>query len=101
MVFVSPISGSGSSEDPYVYPYDLLRIKSLLDPLGIPWHPTKGQKFLDTFDYVGFHWDIINRTVSLSNDKRLKFKHRTDLFLASFKKAPASMDDAMWGKAEP
>lgn len=95
VVFASPRSGSGTAGDPFAYPYDLSRIKSLLAPLRIPWHPTKGQEFRTTFDYVGFHWDISSREVSLSQEKRLKFKNRTDLFLASFKTAPASLDDAM------
>ncbi|RDB16022.1 hypothetical protein Hypma_003463 [Hypsizygus marmoreus] len=47
----------------YTYNYDVAYIKDVIAPLGIPWHKEKGQDFLDTFSYVGFLWDLPNKTV--------------------------------------
>lgn len=84
VVFSCPISGSGTEADPFVYAYDLHRIKELVAPLNIPWHPTKGQEFAYCVLYLGFLWDLLRRVVSLSDEKRLKFKGRVDRFLHSF-----------------
>jgi hypothetical protein len=46
-----------------MYSYNLTSIKSIIAPLGIPWHKNKGQEFLDTFVYLGFHWDLPNKTI--------------------------------------
>jgi hypothetical protein len=57
----------------HTYGYDLTFIKSIIAPLGIPWHKNKGQEFSDTFSYLGFHWDLPNKTVSLPNLKCEKY----------------------------
>jgi len=47
----------GTSNDvEYPYGYDLTSIKTVIAPLGIPWHKSKGQEFLDMFIYLGFQW---------------------------------------------
>ena len=56
----------------YRYDYDLSHIKAMIAPLGIPWHTSKGSPFGDHFSYVGFDWDLISKTVSLSPSKREK-----------------------------
>lgn len=55
------------------YGYDLTSIKSLIAPLGIPWHKNKGQEFSDTFSYLSFLWDLPNKTVSLLDHKQDKY----------------------------
>jgi hypothetical protein len=67
----------------YSYSYDLTSIKSLIAPLGIPWHKNKGQEFADTFSYLGFHWDLPNKTVSLPNHKREKYLHKVSLLISA------------------
>ncbi|PPR03772.1 hypothetical protein CVT26_005787 [Gymnopilus dilepis] len=74
--FRSPIGGTGSPEDPFRYCYDRASMLEMVAPLGVPWHTSKGQDFAPTFDYLGFHWDISSKSVSLSDEKRLKFKGR-------------------------
>ena len=57
----------------YMYGYNLTSIKLVIAPLGIPWHKNKGQEFSDTFTYLGFHWDLPNKTVALSSLKQEKY----------------------------
>ena len=70
--FLSP-SEPVLSPFPPVFHYDLSTIRSITDPLGIPWHPIskKGHDFQSSFTYVGFSWDIPSRSVSLSSEKCL------------------------------
>ena len=67
----------------YMYGYDLTHIKSVIAPLGIPWNKDKGQEFSDTFIYLGFHWDLPNKTVSLPVLKCEKYTHKLSLFISS------------------
>lgn len=84
VIFSYPIAGCGTDVDPFLYAYDLSRVKELVAPLNIPWHPSKGQEFSYIVLYLGFLWDLLRRVVSLSDEKRLKFKGRADLFIKSF-----------------
>lgn len=95
IVFASLVNGHGMKGSPFTYNYDLAGIKQMVEPLGIPWHPLKGQEFGLSFDYVGFHWDLIDCTVALSNEKNLKFKACADQFRTSFAAAPASLGMTM------
>ncbi|KAF7303601.1 Reverse transcriptase/ribonuclease H [Mycena indigotica] len=47
-----------------------------LSPLRIPWHPSKWTEYLPIATYIGFSWDIPNKTVALPEPKRLKFLRR-------------------------
>ncbi|KAJ3497203.1 hypothetical protein NMY22_g19725 [Coprinellus aureogranulatus] len=77
-------SGSGTEDDPWVYPYKEEDVVAATAPLKIPWHPLekKGQPFLPQFDYVGMYWDLVNRSVGVREDKRIKFHYRASLFQA-------------------
>jgi hypothetical protein len=68
-----------------------LRIASL----RIPWHPDKGQDFAFSFTYLGFFWNIQNKTVTLHDQKREKFLNRVNNFLASFSGGRCQMQDVM------
>ncbi|RXW13690.1 hypothetical protein EST38_g12167 [Candolleomyces aberdarensis] len=81
----SPISGTGTEDDPFTYAYDREQAIAISAPTGIPWHPEKGQDFADSFVYVGLEWNIDSRTVALSEKKRLKFTYRIDTFYAHVK----------------
>ena len=65
----------------YSYPYDLDDVRNATRDLNVPWHKTKGQDFAFRLRYVGFDFDIIQKTVTLPQEKRLKFKRRVDDFL--------------------
>ena len=42
--------------------------------LGIPWEPTKTIPFSSTVPYLGFDWDLANRTVAVSEKKKAKYR---------------------------
>nr|GAT50782.1 reverse transcriptase [Mycena chlorophos] len=60
---------------PFSYSYDLSTIYSITNPLGFEWNDlaVKGHDFAFSTDYVGFHWDIATKRVSLSEKKRTKY----------------------------
>jgi len=66
---------------PYHYAYNLDDIWSLSGPLGIPWHATKWSDFSFSVVYLGFVWDLPNRTVSLQDLKRSKYLTKVREFL--------------------
>ena len=65
------------------FPYDLATILEFTAPLSIPWHPVvrKGQDFGTTFSYVGFFWNVSDRTVSISEEKKMRVLAKVKLFL--------------------
>ncbi|RXW18848.1 hypothetical protein EST38_g7017 [Candolleomyces aberdarensis] len=68
----------------YAYDHDLL--VSHVAPLGVPWHPEKGDGvFREVFTFIGFLWNLPNKTVSLPEAKHLKFLHRVSEFLTKYK----------------
>lgn len=75
-----------TSHDPvtgYRYAYTLDSAKAALAPLGIPWHPSKGQDFDEKFQYIGYLWSLRNKTVSLTDTKRSKYFSLVTNFLAT------------------
>ena len=70
-----------SQEPQYIYPYDLALVKHLIFPLGVPWHTSKGQDFAFDFSYVGFFWDLIHKSVSLTLKKREKHLAKITSFI--------------------
>ncbi len=56
---------------------------ALIADFHIPWHPTKtGKDFVEEIVFIGFHWDLRRRRVSLPLEKRLKFLRRVQDFIA-------------------
>lgn len=78
----------------YRYGYNLSSIKDTIAPLGIPWHKEKGQEFSDTFTYVGFLWDLPNKTVTLPLLKREKCLRRLTHFISTHENAQVLKRDA-------
>jgi hypothetical protein len=78
----------------YHYGYDLMSIKESIAPLGIPWHKEKGQEFSDMFTYIGFLWDLPNKTVSLPTLKHDKSLRQLSGFIAAYKNAQAPKREA-------
>ena len=71
---------------PFHYRYDREWAKALIAPLGVPWHPSKGQEFDFDFSYVGFRWDIPTRTIRLTEDKHRKIIAKIQAFLDDFER---------------
>ncbi|KAF5335576.1 hypothetical protein D9758_017967 [Tetrapyrgos nigripes] len=71
----------------YQYPYNKSLMLKRIEDLKAPWHTVdKGD---DEFDFVtvfiGFLWDLVQRRVSLPEEKRLKYLTRIDTFLHDYK----------------
>lgn len=48
-------------------------IDALSDVLGLPWETKKDIPFGDVAPFIGFSWDLANRTVSLPHSKKEKY----------------------------
>src|SRR5882724_4657863 len=66
------------------YAYDLACMMQITDPLSIPWHPIskKGQDFCLSFKYLGFLWNLADRSVSLPKEKQQKRVLKINLFIS-------------------
>jgi hypothetical protein len=80
---------------PYTYTYDLSDMKEMIAPLGVLWHPMKGQEFSFTAEYLGFFWNIADWPVSLTEAKRARFKQRVDEFLHAYEGQQAPEKDVL------
>jgi hypothetical protein len=76
-IFRFPIGGGyllpDGSTAPFLFAFGLIDIFEKSLPLGIPWHPKKCIDFAYIFTYLGFLWDLVSRSVSLPEAKRLKY----------------------------
>ena len=94
-VFRFPTIGPTLPNETHVFAYDRLSALYLIEELNIPWHPDKGQNFNETFKYIGFLWNITACTVSLPEEKRLKFLNHTRYFISAFQAQCCIVKDAM------
>jgi hypothetical protein len=97
-IFCLPITGGPNPDGtltPYTYAYDRPQALSCITSLRIPWHPDKGQDFTFSFTYLGFFWNIQNKTVPLHDHKHKKFLNHVNNFLASFTGSHSQMQDVM------
>ncbi len=53
----------------FSYRYDMQSAKALIASVNVPWHKDKWADFTPVFIYIGFHWDIEAKTVSLPEIK--------------------------------
>jgi hypothetical protein len=84
-VFRFPVKDGNFEDSGYHYLYDKEECLSRINSLGIPWHPDKcDPAFMFISDYIGFRWNIPQRTVALPPVKRLKFLERVRIFLDHF-----------------
>jgi hypothetical protein len=67
------IDPTSDSDAPFAYTLEHVNVIS--EKLGIPWELSKDQPFGPSFIYLGFHWDINNKLVSLTEHKREKYCH--------------------------
>lgn len=62
------------SSSVFCYRFDRALIVAPIDLVDVPWHPVKtGPEFIFNPVLLGFLWDLVNRRVSLPEEKRLKF----------------------------
>lgn len=82
-----PTSSTTGEDGTVSYTYhhpNLEPVFKIAGHLGIPLHPEKVQNFGTLITYVGFDWDIANKTVSLPEKKRLKYLGKLQSFLATY-----------------
>jgi hypothetical protein len=60
----------------YEYSYDAQVVWNIADELGWPWARPKFVDFASSFVYIGFFWDLINKTVELPDKKKTKYLER-------------------------
>ena len=99
-VYRSPVPNGPFLDGDFCYAYDKEDAASRISSLGIPWHEEKGDPcFLSAHVYIGFFWDLANRTVSLPPEKRLKFAEQVRLFISHYKckKCPLRKVDKIHG----
>lgn len=56
-----------------LFPYDFSDIDKSTVPLGIPWELSKDIPFSYIVPFIGFAWNLIEKTVSLPDPKKLKY----------------------------
>lgn len=67
----------------YKYRFDRDTSLALIDGINAPWHPTKtGKTYGDTIVFLGLLWDLVERRVSLTEPKRIKYLALVSSFLA-------------------
>lgn len=67
------------------YDYDCEETLSRISCLKVHWHKEKGDlSFSYITNFIGFHWDLPSKLVSLPEEKRLKFHNRVRIFLDRF-----------------
>lgn len=71
---------------PYHYSYDANLVFDIANKLGLPWSLPKFHDFSTSFTYLGFLWNIPQRTVQLPESKKMKFSDRCTSWLAENKR---------------
>ncbi len=73
--------GVGAERGTWVYAHTLEDIFRLAEELGIQWHLIKCTDYGYIGVYLGFSWDLPNKSVSLPEKKRLKYLTHVQEFL--------------------
>jgi hypothetical protein len=77
-----PQSPEPDPDGRWSYSYDESLLWRIANYLGWPWSPKKCADFAFHFKYHGFEWDLIEKTVSLPDSKRLKFLAKISAWVA-------------------
>ena len=64
---------SNRSQPDSLFTYCDADIDHISGQLGIPWEPSKTIPFSSTVPYLGFDWDLSERTVAISEKKKAKY----------------------------
>jgi len=67
-------NASNRSTSDSAFTYCDIDIDALSDKLGIPWEPSKTIPFGTSVPYLGFIWELSTCTVSISKEKKAKYK---------------------------
>jgi hypothetical protein len=77
LFFAFPTNSLSYSPNPDIwvpsFPYSLESIFAFTSPLGWPWKSSKTRPFAPKFKYLGFIWDLIEKTVQIPEDKKLRY----------------------------
>jgi Reverse transcriptase (RNA-dependent DNA polymerase)/Reverse transcriptase-like len=76
LFFRYPLESSSSPSPSYSYDIDFLI--SIADNLGWPWKPSKTHPFNSSFTYLGFLWNLSERSVEVPPAKREKFLRKLE-----------------------
>jgi hypothetical protein len=68
---LAPIAPVSNADSPFAY--TLTHIDAISEELGIPWQSSKDQPFGPSFTYLGFHWDLDQKLVTLTSHKQEKY----------------------------
>ena len=68
-----PIRHLSSTSDPSSPAYSFEHINTISDQLGIPWELSKDTNFSAYPVFLGFEWDLVRKTVKLTEAKSLKY----------------------------
>lgn len=92
--FRTPSSQGPYGDGDYTYEYSGREVRERLESLGFPIHEEKGDEvFRSVTNFIGFTWDMDLKTVSLPEQKRLKFFRRTEDFINEFATSKCSRRD--------
>ncbi|KLO03945.1 hypothetical protein SCHPADRAFT_948152, partial [Schizopora paradoxa] len=75
-----PLLPQPSSKSGNRYSCDINDIDAITDPLGVPWAKEKDQPFSSRPTYIGFYWDLQERTVGLPDKKKAKYLTAIDVW---------------------
>ena len=77
-----PSEGSPGNEV-ITHAYDFEHINQISNRLGIPWEPSKDTPFSSAPVFIGFVWDIENKTVTLTPAKHSKYMAAIHIWLST------------------
>ena len=69
--FQYPLPSSSASQ--FSFPFNKSLIFSIVEDLGWPWSPSKHIPFASSFPYLGFIWNLSNKSVSIPLSKCEKY----------------------------
>jgi hypothetical protein len=81
-----------SLDGSFIYNYSEELIWSVAAELGWPWAPDKCLPFSSSFTYIGFHWDLVAKTVTLPEKKRVKYISRLSPWTAGYSASKSEIE---------
>jgi hypothetical protein len=76
LFFIFPTNTNFSDDDENwepIFPYSLDTIFTISTELGWPWKALKTRPFNSSFRYLGFHWDLKNKTIQIPEEKKKRY----------------------------
>jgi hypothetical protein len=87
LFFVFPTNSASYTPQDWTptFPYSLDSIFAFTSPLGWPWKESKTRPFAPIFKYLGFMWDLVEKTVQLPDEKKSKYLRKLEPWLPAHK----------------